>query len=108
MSILARVSSLASHLFTALASWLLGLRPSCPDSDVGNALEFPTFTSPGDQSIQSSSILHRSLNQEPTTVIAAEGQYLTLSTGQRIFDACGGAIACCIGHGDRRVASAVA
>jgi adenosylmethionine-8-amino-7-oxononanoate aminotransferase len=47
------------------------------------------------------------LRDEPLEVIAAQGQYLTLSTGQRIFDACGGAAVSCIGHGDPRVCSAI-
>ena len=54
-----------------------------------------------------SSVLHRSLNDEPLEVLSAKGQYLTLSTGHKVFDACGGAAVSCIGHGDPRVASAI-
>src|SRR5947207_8095704 len=55
-----------------------------------------------------SSVLHRSLHDEPLEVVSAKGQYLILSTGHKVFDACGGAAVSCIGHGDRRVASAIA
>jgi adenosylmethionine-8-amino-7-oxononanoate aminotransferase len=52
-------------------------------------------------------VLHRSLNEKPLEVVAVKGQYLTLSTGQKVFDACGGAAVSCIGHGDPRVISAI-
>src|SRR5271169_1843066 len=54
-----------------------------------------------------SSVLHRSLHDEPLEVVSAKGQYLTLSTGHKVFDACGGAAVSCIGHGDPRVAFAI-
>ena len=55
-----------------------------------------------------SSVLHRSLHHEPFVVVSAKGQYLTLSTGHKVFDACCGAAVSCIGHGDPRVISALA
>src|SRR5271169_5546026 len=55
-----------------------------------------------------SSVLHRSLNHEPFVVVSAKGQYLTLSTSHKVFDACCGAAVSCIGHGDPRVISALA
>jgi adenosylmethionine-8-amino-7-oxononanoate aminotransferase len=54
-----------------------------------------------------SSVFHRSFRNEPLDVVAAQGPYLTLSTGQRILDACGRAAVSCIGHGDPRVSSAI-
>jgi adenosylmethionine-8-amino-7-oxononanoate aminotransferase len=54
-----------------------------------------------------SSVLHRSLHENPLEVVAAKGQYLTLSTSEQIFDACGGAAVSCFGHGDPRVISAI-
>jgi len=54
-----------------------------------------------------SSVLHHSLRHEPLVVTSTKGQYLTFSTGQKIFDACGGAAVSCIGHSDERVISAI-
>ena len=55
-----------------------------------------------------SSVLHRSLVEKPFTVVSAEGQFLHLSDGRKILDACGGAAVSCLGHCDPRVASAIA
>jgi adenosylmethionine-8-amino-7-oxononanoate aminotransferase len=55
-----------------------------------------------------SSVLHHSLHNEPLDVVSAKGQYLTLSSGHKVFDACGGAAVSCIGHCDPRVVSAIA
>jgi len=55
-----------------------------------------------------SSVLHRSLHNEPLEVVSTKGQYLTLSSGHKVFDACGGAAVSCIGHSDPRVVSAIA
>src|ERR1700737_3585086 len=55
-----------------------------------------------------SSVLHRSLHEKPIEVISTKGQYITLTTGENIFDACGGAAVSCIGHSDTRVISAIA
>jgi adenosylmethionine-8-amino-7-oxononanoate aminotransferase len=54
-----------------------------------------------------SSVLHRSLHRNPFVVKSAQGQYLFLDNGRKIFDACGGAAVSCIGHGDPRVISAI-
>ena len=54
-----------------------------------------------------SSVLHRSLHKDPHTVVAAQGNFLTLSNGQKIFDATGGAAVSCLGHGNERVKKAV-
>ena len=51
---------------------------------------------------EKSSVMHRSLYQEPLHVISAKGNYLHLSNGQKIFDATGGAAVSCLGHGDER------
>lgn len=47
-------------------------------------------------------VLHRSLHSDPLHVIAAQGHYLHLSNGQKIFDASGGAAVACLGHGEMR------
>lgn len=49
-----------------------------------------------------SAVLHRSLHAEPLQVVSAQGNYLHLTNGQRIFDATGGAAVSCLGHGDVR------
>lgn len=54
------------------------------------------------------SLLHRSLHVTPSRVTSASGNYIHLSTGQRILDATGGAAVACLGHGNRRVGAAVA
>ena len=56
---------------------------------------------------QSSNVLHRSLKQIPHKVVASRGLYLTLSNGQRILDATGGAAVSCLGHGNERVLEAI-
>lgn len=58
-----------------------------------------------DARIDKSAVLHRSLHVEPLQVVSAQGNYLHLSNGQRIFDATGGAAVACLGHGDVRYAS---
>lgn len=55
-----------------------------------------------------SAVLHRSLHHDPLRVVRAEGNYLTLSNGQRILDATGGAAVSCLGHGNARVKKAIA
>lgn len=54
-----------------------------------------------------SAVLHRSLHHDPHRVVAAQGNYLTLSNGQQILDATGGAAVSCLGHGNARVKAAV-
>lgn len=52
-------------------------------------------------------MLHRSVHHPPYEVVSAEGIYLTLSSGRKIIDACGGAAVCCIGHGNQEVLEAI-
>ncbi len=52
-----------------------------------------------------SSLLHRSLIHEPSEVIAAKDSILTLASGQKIIDACGGAAVSCLGHGNEEVST---
>ncbi|KAK4505597.1 hypothetical protein PRZ48_003560 [Zasmidium cellare] len=54
-----------------------------------------------------SAVLHRSLHADPLQVVSAQGNYLHLSNGQKIFDATGGAAVSCLGHGDVRVQEAL-
>lgn len=54
-----------------------------------------------------SSVLHRNLHAPPKTVVSAEGLYITLSNGQKILDATGGAAVACLGHGNQRVKDAL-
>lgn len=54
-----------------------------------------------------SAALHRDLNREFLTVARAEGNYLVLDDGRRIFDASGGPSVGCIGWGNIRVANAM-
>ena len=49
-----------------------------------------------------STVLHRSLHQDPLRVTSSKGNFLHLSNGQKIFDATGGAAVACLGHGDER------
>ncbi|KAH7044480.1 pyridoxal phosphate-dependent transferase [Macrophomina phaseolina] len=59
------------------------------------------------EAAKKSGFLHRSLRTLPLKVVGASGNYLTLSNGQQIFDATGGAAVSCLGHGDKRVQEAV-
>lgn len=52
-----------------------------------------------------SSVLHRSLHVDPHIAVSAEGNFLHLSNGQKIFDATGGAAVACLGHGNDRYAT---
>ncbi|KAF2756952.1 PLP-dependent transferase [Pseudovirgaria hyperparasitica] len=54
-----------------------------------------------------SAVLHRSLHEDPITVIRASGNYLYTSNGQKILDATGGAAVSCLGHGDERIKQAI-
>jgi adenosylmethionine-8-amino-7-oxononanoate aminotransferase len=56
----------------------------------------------------SSQVFHRALNAEVPTAARGQGARLFLDTGQEIIDGSGGAAVACIGHGDRRVAEAMA
>jgi adenosylmethionine-8-amino-7-oxononanoate aminotransferase len=55
-----------------------------------------------------SHILHRALSHQPDTAVRGKGLILTLADGREILDASGGAAVACLGHGDQRVAEAVA
>lgn len=59
------------------------------------------------EAVQASGILHRSLKTLPHKVIRASGNYITLSNGQQILDATGGAAVSCLGHGEKRVQDAI-
>ncbi|SMY21228.1 unnamed protein product [Zymoseptoria tritici ST99CH_1A5] len=54
-----------------------------------------------------SRVFHRCLHSDPLHVVGAKGHYLTLSNGQEIFDASGGAAVACLGHGDVRIQDAL-
>ncbi|KAJ2966250.1 hypothetical protein NQ176_g10236 [Zarea fungicola] len=54
-----------------------------------------------------SHVLHNSLVSKPPTVVSATGSYMTLSTGERVLDACTGAAVAIIGHNDPDVKAAV-
>ena len=43
------------------------------------------------EAIAKSAVLHRSLHEEPLSVVRASGLYLTLSDGRKIIDSTGGA-----------------
>lgn len=53
-----------------------------------------------------SAVLHRSLAHEPENVTHASGLTLTLSSGRKVIDACGGAAVSCLGHGNVEVLEA--
>ncbi len=52
-------------------------------------------------------LLHRARTPPPLAV-GGEGVYLHLADGRTVLDASGGAAVACLGHGDRRVAEAIA
>ena len=54
-----------------------------------------------------SAVLQRQLHALFDMVEHAEGNYLTLKDGRKIFDASGGAAVSCLGHGDERVNQAM-
>lgn len=51
-------------------------------------------------------LIDRSLNEIPYEVIGSKGNYLHMSSGNKIFDATGGAAVACLGHGNREVREA--
>lgn len=55
-----------------------------------------------------SHILHRLVRERPPVAVAGKGIWLTLDNGQKVMDASGGAAVACIGHGNARVAAALA
>ncbi len=48
-----------------------------------------------------------SLNESPPEVVFSEGNYLYLSTNQKVFDATCGAAVSCLGHGNQEVIEAI-
>lgn len=52
-------------------------------------------------------LVDRSFTQLPFDVVSSSGHYLTLSTGETVFDATGGAAVACIGHGNAEVKEAM-
>ena len=55
-----------------------------------------------------SPVLHRQVNWSPGQVIRGSGHYLYLDGSRKVFDASGGAAVSCLGHGNARVARAMA
>lgn len=55
-----------------------------------------------------SRIIQRSLREMPDTVVGGEGIRLHLASGKTVIDGSGGAAVACIGHGNKRVAAAMA
>ncbi|KAI1329281.1 aminotransferase class-III [Xylariaceae sp. FL0255] len=53
------------------------------------------------------SLVHRSFHERPLLVESASGHYITLDSGKRILDGCGGAAVSCLGHGHPEVAEAM-
>ena len=53
-------------------------------------------------------VLHRSLRHDPPVAVGGEGIRLRLADGSEVIDASGGAAVSCLGHGDARVAAAIA
>jgi adenosylmethionine-8-amino-7-oxononanoate aminotransferase len=74
----------------------------------GNTVTVPLDRDKRPAKANQSHVLHRSLHHRPHTVVATEGLYLTLSTGQRILDATGGPAVSCLGHNNPRVKAAIA
>ena len=82
------------------------MAPSLIDSDPNPISKSPSSSLPLSQKPNPSSLLHRSLNEQPDSVIYASGINLHLANGQTVIDACGGAAVVCIGHGNEEVAAA--
>jgi adenosylmethionine-8-amino-7-oxononanoate aminotransferase len=55
-----------------------------------------------------SRVLHRTVEDRPPIAVSGNGLILRLSDGREIIDASGGAAVACLGHGNRRVADAIA
>ncbi|MGI4945956.1 MAG: aspartate aminotransferase family protein [Janthinobacterium lividum] len=55
-----------------------------------------------------SRIIQRSLREQPDMAVSGEGIRLHLASGKVVIDGSGGAAVACIGHGNRRVAAAMA
>ncbi|KAL7271895.1 hypothetical protein RUND412_005319 [Rhizina undulata] len=50
-----------------------------------------------------SSVFHRDLHAPPLKVVSADGCWLTIDDGRKIFDATSGAAVACVGHGNEKV-----
>ena len=88
---------------------------SLPLLNDGNIIQVSSSTQPiqngesnGTTPNHQSHLLHRNLHELPHRVTSAQGLYLTLSNGQHILDATGGAAVSCLGHGNARVKAAIA
>ena len=55
-----------------------------------------------------SRIIQRSFHEQPDMAVSGEGIRLRLASGREVIDGSGGAAVACIGHGNRRVADAIA
>ena len=55
-----------------------------------------------------SRVLHRSTKQNFDVAVSGDGMMLTLADGRTVIDAAGGAAVACLGHGNVRVAEAIA
>lgn len=72
------------------------------DGNIVDNIDKSTQCADGASRPSKSAVMHRSLLEDPLRVVAAQGNHLQLSNGQRIFDATGGAAVACLGHGDIR------
>ncbi|TVY48403.1 putative aminotransferase [Lachnellula occidentalis] len=59
------------------------------------------------QKSQTSSVFHRSMDEDFLKIISADGIYLNLENGQRILDATGGPAVACLGHNNPSVKAAM-
>lgn len=57
--------------------------------------------------IDSGAVMHRSLHEQPSRVVASEGLYLHLESGQKFLDATGGAAVACLGHNNPIIKKAI-
>ncbi|KAK5094572.1 hypothetical protein LTR70_004042 [Exophiala xenobiotica] len=57
--------------------------------------------------IDSNTVMHRSLHDQPLRVVGSEGLYLHLENGQKFLDATGGAAVACLGHNNPVVKKAI-
>ncbi len=55
-----------------------------------------------------SRILHRSLSEAPHLAVGGSGMFIHMADGRKILDGSGGAAVSCLGHGNARVAEAIA
>ncbi len=55
-----------------------------------------------------SRLLHRTLHEAPHMAVGGQGMFIRMADGRQILDGSGGAAVSCLGHGNARVAEAVA